>query len=138
MSVLAEKAGLCPEACRKLVRGEEMIGYALAHPWRLFDIPRLDSYLLALPPDPDCLYLHDIAVLPEGRGSGAAGRYVDHLRATARSRGLASLACVSVYGTSRLWRAFGFEIIVDPRLEAALRGYDESATYMVARVEESP
>lgn len=133
LDFLAEKLELFPEGCRKLVRHGEMIGYALAHRWTLGRVPALNASLRPLPADPDCLHMHDVAILPEGRGANAAGTYVDHLRALAKRDGIGSLACVSVYGTTRLWRRHGFEA-ADRPLSGSLASYGPDAVYMTARL----
>jgi len=138
--LLAEKRDLFPEGCRRLMRHGGMVGYALAHPWRLEDVPVLNAQLGALPPYPDCLHMHDVAILPEGRGAGAAGDYVRHLVGLARKTGIGALACVSVYGTSSLWARHGFRplspdgAVGDARASSALASYGEGAVYMVAEI----
>lgn len=131
---LAEKLTLFPEGCRKLVRDGEMVGYALAHPWRLGEAPSLNATLHPMPAEPDCLHMHDVAILPEGRGAGAAGRYVEHLCEIARRLGLDALACVSVYGTATVWERHGFR---RSRPANDLASYGEGALYMVADVAET-
>ncbi len=133
-AVLAEKRDLSPATCLKLGRDGRIVGYGLAHPWMLFDIPPLDAFLTALPPSPDCLYLHDVAILPEARGRQAAARFIAGLTAQARGCGIAHLACVSVYGTVGLWSELGFEAQDDPRLLEKLSRYGASARYMTAGI----
>lgn len=133
-AVLAEKRDLSPATCLKLVLDETIVGYGLAHPWVLREIPPLDAFLNALPPSPTCLYVHDVAILSEARGRQAAARFMANLTAQARALGLAHLACVSVYGTVRLWSALGFEADDDPGLRDKLSSYGDSARYMVKAV----
>ncbi|WP_286158913.1 GNAT family N-acetyltransferase [Methylobacterium sp. Leaf456] len=133
-AVLAQKRDLAPATCLKLVLAETIVGYGLAHPWMLGDVPPLDAFLTTLPPSPDCLYVHDVAILPQVRGRQAAARYVAILAAQARTLGIAHLACVSVYGTVGLWSALGFEAQDDPGLRAKLSSYGDSARYMTARI----
>ena len=66
--IFAEKLSLFPEGCFVLVENGAVLGYAFVHPWRLNDVPKLDASLLALPHNPECILIHDVAVLPEGRG----------------------------------------------------------------------
>lgn len=133
-AVLAEKRALAPATCLKLVLDETTVGYGLAHPWMLSDIPPLDGFLTALPPSPDCLYVHDVAILSEARGQRVAARYIAILTAQARGRGIAHLACVSVYGTVGLWSGLGFAVQDDPGLRDKLASYGDSARYMTARI----
>ena len=129
--VFAEKMRLYPDGCRVLIADEEIAGYGLSHPWRRHRIPPLDGFLERLPDDADCLYVHDVAVLPDHRG-GAARAYVAKMEELARASGIAALALVSVYATRPLWERFGFRpVTADAELRAKLAGYGESATYML-------
>jgi GNAT superfamily N-acetyltransferase len=129
--VLAEKIRLCPEGCRVLLADDEIVGYGLAHPWRQHRIPPLDRFLERLPDDADCLYVHDVAVLPDQRG-GAARAYVETIENLARTSGIATLALVSVYATRPLWERLGFRpLTADAALRAKLATYGEGATYML-------
>jgi hypothetical protein len=130
IEVLAEKSALYPEGCMKLSRKGETLGYAFAHPWKTGDIPFLDTFLHALPDSADCLYLHDIALLPEARGSDASGRYLQLLVHLAKQGGLSQLACVSVYGSYVLWQRHGFQIVSRPSLADNLTVYGAEAHYM--------
>ncbi len=127
--VLAEKLRLFPDGCRKFAAGGRLAGYGLAHPWTLGSAPKLDSFLGALPAAPDCLYLHDVAILPEARGRGAAGSYVGYLEGLARKLGFRHLTLVSVYGTVPLWEKLGFTVVSAGA--PPLPSYGPSAVYMV-------
>lgn len=129
--VFAEKIRLAPDSCFKLLRDGQVAGYGLAHPWTLFSIPPLDGLLGRLPSAPDCLYIHDIALLPEGRGQNASAVLLEHLRQRALAQKLPCFACVSVYGTAVYWSRFGFKTADVPALTPKLRSYGESACYMI-------
>jgi GNAT superfamily N-acetyltransferase len=129
--VLAEKMRLYPSGCRVLVSGTAIVGYGIAHPWTLHQIPPLDDFLRKLPREADCLYVHDVAVRPEYRG-GALVSYMATIATLARATGIVSLALVSVYGTTALWERSGFrETAGDMALRAKLASYGESAKYMI-------
>ncbi len=131
LEVLAEKRRLFPAGCRKLVLDGAMAGYGLAHPWRLNAAPKLNSFLERLPANPECLYLHDVAVLPDARG-GAAGVYLACLEGLARELGLGRLALVSVYGTVPLWEKLGFKTATAGA--PPLPSYGPTAAYMVKQL----
>ncbi|MCG2630904.1 GNAT family N-acetyltransferase [Bradyrhizobium sp. WYCCWR 13023] len=129
--VLAEKMRLSPDGCRVLATGSGIAGYGLAHPWMQQQIPPLDGFLGQLPEAADCLYVHDVAVLPDARG-GVARAYVAEIEQLARSSGITTLALVSVYGTRVLWERLGFQPVTpDAALRAKLASYGASATYML-------
>jgi GNAT superfamily N-acetyltransferase len=129
--VLADKMRLSPDGCRVLVAGDEIAGYGLSHPWKQHRIPPLDGLLARLPDDADCLYIHDVAVLPDFRG-GVLRAYLAGIEQLARALGLSTLALVSVYSTRPLWERLGFRAVTaDAPLRANLAGYGEGATYML-------
>jgi GNAT superfamily N-acetyltransferase len=117
---------------RHLARGR---GYGLSHRWFLNSIPPLDQLLGSIPPSPECLLIHDVAVLPHARGHGAAGILMGLAAALARKRGIPCLALVSVYGTRALWTRLGFEVISDGSLTDKLKSYGSTARYMIRRLD---
>jgi GNAT superfamily N-acetyltransferase len=129
--VFAEKMRLYPDGSRVLAAEDEIAGYGLAHPWTQHRIPPLDGFLEQLPGNADCLYVHDVAVLPGFRG-GVAGDYVAAIEQLARASGIATLALVSVYATRPLWERLGFRAVTaNAELRAKLASYDDNATYML-------
>ena len=133
--VFAEKVRLCPEGSLILVAGDKIVGYGISHPWKLHRIPPLDTFLEDLPNDADCIYVHDVVVLPEFRGKLATSSYVERISEWARAMRIGSLALVSVYDTDRLWARFGFRVVPpDASLSAKLRSYGESAKYMICNL----
>ena len=129
--VFAEKMRLCPEGCRVLVLDDAIVGYGLAHPFALHRIPPLDAFLRQLPEPADCLYVHDVAVLPGHRG-GVARAYLDDIERLAQSARIAALALVSVYATRPLWERLGFRAVsADADLRGKLASFGDGATYML-------
>ena len=136
--VFAEKMRLYPDGCRLLIADEEIAGYGLAHPWKQHRIPPLNGFLQQLPDDADCLYVHDVAVLPDFRG-GVARDYIAAIEKLARASHITTLALVSVYATRPLWERFGFRpVTADAELRAKLESYGASATYMLRDLTEPP
>lgn len=133
-AVLAEKQRLFPPGARKAMLDGAMLGYALAHPWMLGRIPKLDTALGALPAVPDCLYIHDVALLPAARGRNGGGLIVQHYAGRAAAEGLGRCACVSVYGTAVLWQRHGFRIVEDAGSAPQLESYGAGACYMVLEI----
>ena len=129
--VFAEKMRLYPDGCRVLIVDDEIAGYGLSHPWRWHRVPPLDGFLERLPDDADCLYVHDVAVMPEFRG-GVLRAYIADIEQLARASRIATLALVSVYATRPMWQRLGFRpVAVDAALRAKLASYGEDATYML-------
>ena len=128
---MAEKQRLFPEGCLVLASALTVAGYALSHPWICKDIPALNELLLRLPKNPDCLYLHDIALLPNARGHRASRRLVETLIKIAYREKLFSLALTSVYDTRGLWESYGFKPYKNTHIEHQINTYGPHAIYMI-------
>ena len=126
--VFAEKVTLFPAGCFVFCQGSSVFGYGLAHPWMLLNIPPLGQFLQELPPAANCLFIHDVVVMPEARGRNAALSLVRLYRDVATRHHLRHLALVAVYGTQTLWSRFGFEAVSDSRLTEKLSTYSGGGT----------
>ena len=105
------------------------LGYAISHPGRVGHPPHLDCVLESLPNSADCLYLHDVALLPQARGQGLSRAIVQHLEIVARRCALPRLALTSVSGSLPVWSRCGFV----PHPCDDLDSYG-TATYMIRSV----
>lgn len=128
--VFAERLALFAPGCLVLERGGEILGYAIAHPWTRAAPPALDTLLVALPPRPDCLYLHDVALLAPARGMGASARLLSLLDGLARAGGLPRIALIAIPGTAGFWHRQGFVPVARPELAAKLASYGDGAQVM--------
>jgi len=125
--VLAEKQRLAPEFCFVLADGRQITGYLLAHPWRLGEIPALDHLLEKIPADADCLYLHDLALLPQVRGGGYAAQVLALLAGSSYKK----LALVAVNDSEIFWQKQGFITVRPTEIMAKkLKAYNDNALYM--------
>lgn len=103
--------------------------YVFAYPSRLGRVTALDAPF-APQPQPDTLYIHDLAVAPRAHGAGLGRRLVRRLFALARDAGLAHAALVSVQDTRRFWEGMGYEVDAQRPPCAALASYPGGALYM--------
>jgi len=108
VAVYAERLALYPEGCRVLVRDGDVAGYLVSHPWHRDTPPALGAMLHALPADADSYYLHDLALLPKARGTGAGRAALDIVVAHARALGFAGITLMAVGGADRFWARHGF------------------------------
>ena len=105
-----------------------------SHPWMLRSIPPLDTFLERIPAKPECLYVHDVAILSDARGHGCSQALCQVYADLAKRSGMTRMALVSVYGTAPLWTKSGFAIVDDPSLDAKLASYGPTARYMIKTV----
>ncbi|RJF83874.1 GNAT family N-acetyltransferase [Azospirillum cavernae] len=133
-AVFAERLALYPAGCRLAERDGVALGYGVMHPGRLGVPPPLDAPLGALPAAADCLYLHDIALLPETRGLGLGASVLDYAHGLAARGGFAWLALTSTPGARSYWDRAGFTPYDGggPALAAKLASYGDGMAYMTA------
>ena len=112
----------------------EVGAYLMTYPSRIGKVTPLGADF-APAADADCLYLHDLAVSPRWRGSGAGGRLVSHALQDAARRGLQQAALVCVQAAGPFWEKLDFAdfsgLTVDA--QAALATYPGGGRYMVRR-----
>lgn len=79
------------------------------------------------------LYLHDLAVDPDHRGSGAGQRLIEQAFAHARQQNMSGLALVAVQGSEPYWRRHGFRAqdVTHHVLLDRLRSFGDGARFMV-------
>lgn len=129
--IFAERCALAPEGCHVLVGPEQRyFGYMVAHPWTRGMPPKLDTLIGAIPSSPDAFYIHDLALVPEARGTGAAADIVDRIVALSDGLGLPEMTLISVNDTTRFWGRFGFIVDPDPLYTERLLSYSDDARFM--------
>lgn len=111
MAVYAERLDLYPSGCQVFELGGEVVGYLISHPWHRYDPPKLGALLGAVPPQADTYYLHDIALLPPARGTGAGKAALGYVADRARALGFADITLMAVGGADRFWAAQGFDYV---------------------------
>lgn len=131
-TVFQNRLSLYPEGCLLLTEraSGRAAGYLLSHPWRRADSIALDSLIARLPETPDCLYLHDIALLSKTRGRGMGASGLAAVEAIARREGLSEIVLVALPGALRFWEETGFR----PAGKAAHPSYGAGAACLVKRL----
>ncbi len=132
-AVFVNRLALYGQGAYVLENGTSIVGYAITHPWKSFDLPALNTVLPALL-GYDTYYIHDIALLDAARGTGAAGKIVSILAAHALETGFRAMSLVAVNGSSSFWQKHGFEMVSRQGFQAKLRTYSEDARFMVRRL----
>jgi GNAT superfamily N-acetyltransferase len=133
LAVLAERQRLYPEGTRLLELDGAPSGYILSHPWRFGVMPALNSLLGDIPQDADTYYLHDLALLPRARGTGAAAMIVGEMLRHAKASGFPSVSLTAVNGSLPFWYKHGFRAVAAPELAEKLASYEGAARFMVKR-----
>ncbi len=106
--IYAERRRIYPSGCFVLEGRGAMLGYMISHPWQGDDPPALDELIDAVPEGADRFYLHDLALLPAARGTGAASAAIDIAMRRARAEGFDRLTLTAVNGAEGFWLKRGF------------------------------
>lgn len=116
-AVFANRQAQYPQGCMILEQagenGPRALGYMIAHPWPMDQEPPELGALVDQMPQADALYLHDVAILADARGSGAGGAALDHLMDFARHQGFARIWLTAVDGADRYWAQKAFHRVGD-------------------------
>ncbi|OJX81295.1 GNAT family N-acetyltransferase [Magnetospirillum sp. 64-120] len=133
IEIFADKLAFDPDGCRVLADGDKVVGYGFAHGWTLGLPPLLDAELGAPPGPTDCLHLHDVAIMPQARGGGRVGLYLDHLESLASRRRLDWLGLIAITGKDGYWKAKGFTAMTTPGagLSQRLASYGDGNHYLI-------
>lgn len=137
--VFAERLALFPAGCLVAVVEGAVVGYAVTHPAVVGRPPGLDTLLGALPAGADCLYLHDVALLPAVQGRRLGEAAFTRIHAVAVESGLPTLALIATPSARPYWLRHGFApVAYDGELEAKLATYGDGLTYMTRAAREAP
>src|SRR3546814_10434423 len=71
------------------------MGYVISHPAVFGQPPKLNRLLGAIPAQADCYYIHDLALAPAARGSGATRDIVARIGTVAARLGYARIGLVA-------------------------------------------
>lgn len=131
LAVLADRLASAPGFCFLLEDAAGPCAYLFCYPSRLGKVTPLGAPF-ALPPAPDCLYLHDLAVAPRASGRGAGPALVRAAWAAGRAHGLTQSALVSVQASRAFWERLGYAPVATLAAteRAHLDSYTGEACYM--------
>jgi GNAT superfamily N-acetyltransferase len=99
-----------PRGCLGLDRDGRIGGYVFCQPWRFGEVVPLDDSAGTVPPGSDCLYIHDLSVIPAWRGTGAAKELLDGVFGLAAETGLSRFGLVAVQASEPFWERWGFRV----------------------------
>ena len=129
-ATFAERLALYPDGFFIVEEGGDIRGYLVSYPFHSRQPPPLDTLIGSISPDCDAYYVHDLSLLPEMRGRGAAVAMIDVMTSVAREAGFNRMGLIAVGGADLFWRRFGFHPVFVTALEARLRSFGADAVYM--------
>lgn len=109
LETFADRLAHYPAGCAILERDDEALGYLISHPWpRDAAPPKLGVRMAAIPAS-DSYYLHDIALLPAARGTGAGATATAFVVHQAQAEGCRDVRLVAIQGADSYWHRQGFD-----------------------------
>lgn len=127
LDIPRERLALFPAGCMVFADAAQIAGYCIAHPGTFGQPPALDTLLHALPDHADTLYIHDLALLPAARGTGAGRAAVAALIRLAEHHALATLSLIAVSASGPFWQQNGFADAVPTK---SIASYGAAARFM--------
>lgn len=128
---LLAKLRASPSTCFIAEGGGAALGYLIALPWQAQNPPPLDAADCRLPSEPDCLYLHDLAVGAGARALGAGRALVGAFLQCLQESKLARAGLVAIQNSAPYWARYGFRVVpASARLAAKLASYGDGVHYM--------
>jgi predicted N-acetyltransferase YhbS len=134
---ISAKLQASPTTCFVAQDGSQIIAYLIAVPWLTQAPPNLNAPTCVLPAYPDCLYLHDLSVVPSARGSKIGSTLVARLFDLCRLLSHSQMSLVAVQNSAAYWRRFGFASqILNSLLRDKLASYGEGSEFMLCQIGE--
>jgi GNAT superfamily N-acetyltransferase len=99
-----------PDGALGAFYNNSMLAYIFFHPYKDKTVKPLDSGL-ALTGKENCMYLHEIAILPQYRAQGIPSLLIDEFDKVSRQYRMNSQSLVSVQDSMEFWKKKGFEFI---------------------------
>ena len=119
------KMEIFPNGCIGAFLDGELVGYAFFHPWISNRPVPLNDTTYLIPGNSNCMYIHDVAVLPDRRDQKCAAKLFQQVVETGQKLSLHNFALVAVQQSESYWKRWGF-------VENKKMTYGESAaTYMI-------
>lgn len=137
-AAFASKLRAAPESCWVQEGPEGLQAYMVCLPMEGGTLPALHAPDWHRPPNPDWLYLHDLAIHPAMRAQGLAGLMVGRANELALQQKMAFVGLIAVQGSQPFWARHGF----DSGAKASwvppekLASFGEGATFMLRRLEQ--
>lgn len=128
---LNSKLMASPSTCFVACVGDDMIGYLISLPWIFAAPPILNAPDCEIPAIPDCLLLHDLAIAPTARKTGAGQALVNKFLSRLRELHFDRATLIAVQSSANYWRRRGFHSVdTTDSLRKKLSSYGKSVEYM--------
>ena len=130
LMVMQSKWQSAPASCLVFEHKNEVLAYALVHPWPRGDAPSLDTEI-PTHISTDSWYLHDMAISPHAQGMGIGKQLLTYIVRQATALSIQGIGLVAVQGAHTYWQQQGFTPgITSTKLTQSLNSYPVGAYYL--------
>ena len=135
--VLGAKLALAPQGCWLAEYDGRAVAYVFSHPWHDSAPPPLHVPLEQIPSPSHCVFLHDLAVVPEVRSGGIAARLFQRVVDWASDQAMSRIALVALDSAVGYWQRQGFIPVKSsqPSVLDGMSGYGGGALFMQRMIE---
>ena len=117
--VFEDRLSTFPDGCWIAEVAGNPAGYLFSHPCQLNTPPKLNSAIEGLPEEPDCYFIHDVAVNPHFRGMGIGRSLTNKAKQLAGEHNFKVMALISVQNSEKFWNKMGFKRVTELTQEMA-------------------
>ncbi|GGQ33410.1 N-acetyltransferase [Shewanella litoralis] len=129
LSVMQSKWLASPATCVVFEQAQQVLAYALVHPWTPGDAPSLAIEITTQ--DVNSWYLHDMAIAPNAQGLGIGKQLLTHILNQGRALDIDGIGLVAVQDAHSYWLQQGFKPhATSTKLTQSLSSYPANACYL--------
>jgi len=138
-TVIAARLTTAPDTAWVAQNKEGVQAYLVTYPSRLGSLTALGANFQCAA-NPDCLYLHDLAVASAANGAGMGQALIHEAIRYAEGQGYPFSALISVQNSVRFWQRHGYCVVenLSQPQQALLSTYTGPAYYMSRALRNAP
>lgn len=107
----ATKLMASSETCWLALSNWQTVGYLVSVPVHLNSLPSLNALSFQTTAAADALYLHDLAIHPDFRASGAGRQLIHQFKQQTAQLGYKNMLLIAVQDSAAYWQGHGFKAL---------------------------
>ena len=124
-----------PKTCFVAEFQNQLMGYLITHPWNSNLPPPLNAPNCVIPDDSDCLYIHDLSVHPDARGTGTSQVLLNEFFKCLDMSQFNLSALIAVQNSYGFWEKHGYNIVPPTEgIQKKLDSYGKDVHYMMKQL----
>ena len=129
LTVMQSKWLASPSTCVVFEQKQQVLAYALVHPWSRADAPSLNCEISTQ--NTNSWYLHDMAIALNAQNMGIGKKLIAYVLNLAKTANIDGIGLVAVQGAQSYWQQQGFKPHATSKsLTQSLSSYPDDACYL--------